>query len=112
MIEDGDTLRLEGALTLREVPDLERRYRDRFEGTPPSVVSLADVESGDSSVLALLLEWQALAHRSGRRVRFENPPRSLGVIARLTGVTPLLGWAENDDNDDNDDNASFAKEET
>lgn len=106
MTEDGDTLRLEGALTLREVPELASRYRDRFEGSPPSVVSLADVESGDSSVLALLLEWQSLARRSGRRIRFENPPQNLGVIARLTGVAPLLGWAEKDDN------ANLAKEDT
>jgi ABC-type transporter Mla MlaB component len=106
MTDADDTLRLEGALTLSEVPELERRHRDRFAGTPPSVVSLADVESGDSSVLALLLEWQSLARRSGRRIRFENPPQNLGVIARLTGVAPLLGWTENDDN------ANYAKEDT
>lgn len=97
MTDDTGTLRLEGRLGVAEVAELEARYRARFRGqTPPDAVSLADVDSGDSSALALLLEWQAGAQRSGRRVRFEQPPESLRVIARLTGVAPLLGWAEED----------------
>lgn len=107
MTDDSAILRLEGRLTVSEVAKLEDRYRKRFNGgSPPETVSLAEVESGDSSALALLLEWQARARRSGRRIRFERPPESLRVIARLTGVAPLLGWAEEDSN------ANCAKEES
>lgn len=98
----ADTLELEGDLTAPEVARLDRRYRDRFAGsTPPAAVSLEKVESVDSSALALLLEWQARARPSGARIRFEHPPDSLRVIARLTGVAPLLGWADKDTNADN-----------
>lgn len=100
MTEGNGTLRLEGALTLREVAELDDRYRDRFDGpAPPAKVNLADVDSGDSSALALLLEWQARARRAGRQIEFEQPPESLRVIARLTGVAPLLGWLDQGTND-------------
>jgi ABC-type transporter Mla MlaB component len=96
MSDDGDIVRLEGVLTAREVAELERRYSRRFDGAnPPPAVDLANVESGDSSALALLLEWQS---RAAQKIRFEKPPESLRVIARLTGVAPLLGWAEEDGN--------------
>lgn len=101
MTDHEDTLRLEGKLTAGEVADLDRRHRRRFDDrSPPVAVCLENVESGDSSVLALLLEWQARAQSAGQQIRFEDPPESLRVIARLTGVTPLLGWAEEDSNAD------------
>jgi len=104
---DDDSIRLAGRLTASEVAALERRYRRRFErGAPPSRVSLADVDSGDSSALALLLQWQARARQSGHRITFEHPPESLQVIARLTGVAPLLGWGEADTNADSAKDAS------
>lgn len=100
MTDDASTLRLEGALTIREVAELDGRHRDRFNGpASPAKVNLADVDSGDSSALALLLEWQARARRAGRQIEFEQPPESLRVIARLTGVAPLLGWSDQDTND-------------
>jgi len=95
MTDANGTIRLEGRLTVTEVSELESRYQARFDGrSPPEAVSLAGVDSGDSSALALLLEWQARARRSGNRIRFEQPPENLRVIARLTGVAPLLGWSE------------------
>lgn len=101
-----DALSLEGVLTAREVARLESRYRARFESDePPESIDLSRVESGDSSALALLLEWQSRAGRSGRQIRFEKPPESLRVIARLTGVSPLLGWTEA-----NGDDATNAKD--
>ena len=107
MSDRNDTLRLEGSLTAREVAALDGRYRERFDrGDSPATVSLAEVENGDSSALALLLEWQARARQSGRDIRFEQPPESLRVIARLTGVAPLLGW------DQQDSNAEPAKDPT
>lgn len=95
MTDNDETLRLEGRLTAREVPALERRYREQFEQRPlPSRVNLEQVESADSSALALLLEWQTQARRAGVDLHFEKPPQALKVIARLTGVAPLLGWTQ------------------
>lgn len=97
MPEAADTLRLHGRLTAPEVAELERRHRKSFDRRlSPGTVSLEAVDSVDSSALALLLEWQSKAHEAGREIRFENPPDSLRVIARLTGVAPLLGWTESE----------------
>jgi len=95
MTEANAPIRLTGKLTASEVAVLECRHKGRFESSSsPATVNLADVESGDSSALALLLEWQAQAQRAGTSIRFEQPPESLRVIARLTGVAPLLGWSQ------------------
>lgn len=96
MNDTRDTICLEGRLDAAQVAAIERRYRERFaHAGPPAIVSLAGIEAGDSSALALLLDWQARAHEHGRHIRFDQPPESLRVIARLTGIAPLLGWAEN-----------------
>jgi len=95
MTDSGETMWLEGQMTAREVPALERHYRDRFKQLPlPSRINLEKVESADSSALALLLEWQAQARQAGADLHFDTPPRALKVIARLTGVAPLLGWEQ------------------
>lgn len=101
MPESTDVLHLEGRLTAPEVAELERRHRKRFDrAQAPAAVSLADVESVDASALALLLEWQTSARERGHEIRFEQPPDSLRVIARLTGVAPLLGWPDSESGDD------------
>ncbi len=88
------TLRLEGRLAASQVAELENRYRTLFDSpSPPAVVNLEAVENGDSSALALLLDWQARARQNGMNICFEQPPEGLRVIARLTGVAPLLGWS-------------------
>lgn len=95
------TIDLSGDLTMREVPVLWHRLRSRFESDElPRTVDLGDVRRTDSSALALLLEWQALAVARGRDIRFENPPESLRVIARLTEVDTLLEWNGDQDGDD------------
>lgn len=95
MTDSGEILQLEGQMTAREVPALERRYRDRFKQRPlPSRVNLEQVASADSSALALLLEWQAQARKAGTNLHFDHPPQALKVIARLTGVALLLGWEQ------------------
>jgi len=97
MPEATDTLRLEGRLMAPEVAELERHHRRLFDGnSSPRVVSLEGVDGVDASALALLLEWQSKAQEAGYELRFEQPPDSLRVIARLTGVAPLLGWADSE----------------
>src|SRR5690625_1059536 len=93
MTDHDDIISLEGRITSAECTGVDQRRRARSaSGRFPLAVSLDNVESGASSALALLLEWQALARRAGREIRFENPPQGLRVIARLTGIDQLLGW--------------------
>jgi ABC-type transporter Mla MlaB component len=97
MTDQSESIELSGRLTVSEVPAVHARWRNRFASeSPPERVDLATLEGADSSALALLLEWQALARKSGRSVRFESPPAALATIARLTGVGPLLGWTDPD----------------
>lgn len=100
MTDNDDIISLEGRVTSAEATEIEQRFRARFESDRfPSVVRLDNVQSGDSSALALLLEWQARARRAGREIRFENPPQGLRVIARLTGIEQLLGWQPDNHSD-------------
>lgn len=77
-----------GDLTVREVPATWRRLGTNL----PEAIDLADVDRIDSSALALLLEFKALATSAGQRIEFRNPPETLRTIARLTQVEELLGW--------------------
>jgi len=44
------------------------------------VIDLSAVTHSNSAGLALMIEWLAEAHRTGRNVRFENIPNSLRQI--------------------------------
>ncbi len=94
MNEPAEHIRLEGRLSLNEVPDVHRRYQARIESSPPAVVDLGGLTASDSSTVALLVEWQAVAVGHGRRIEFHAPPEGLRTIARLTGVDHLLGWSD------------------
>lgn len=89
------TIALRGDLTAREVP---RCYAEslawRRAESLPLAVDLAGVERTDSSVLALLLEWQAWARARGTAIEFHNPPAALKTFASLSAASALLGWPE------------------
>jgi len=86
------TYRLEGPLTVDEVPSVYREHLDWKNDGPPHVFDLSGLEATDSSAVALLLEWLSWARALGAEVRFENPPEALRTIAGLSQVDTLLGW--------------------
>jgi phospholipid transport system transporter-binding protein len=55
-----------------------------------AVIDLAGVTAGDSSGLALLIEWMSVAKAVQRSVRYENMPIQLHQLARLSDVEQLL----------------------
>ena len=55
-----------------------------------SVIDLAGVTAGDSSGLALLIEWLSVAREASRTLRYENVPSQLDQLARLSEVEELL----------------------
>lgn len=87
-----EAFRLEGRLTVDEVPAVYRRHRDWKDQGPPGVFDLSGLEATDSSAVALLLEWQNWARARGKGIRFDNPPEALRTIAGLSQVDKLLGW--------------------
>ena len=54
------------------------------------VVDLADVGRCDSAALAVLLEWQRRATRSGRELVYRNIPARLIQLARISELDTVL----------------------
>lgn len=90
------TFRLEGRLTVDEVPAVYREHRDWKEQGPPGVIDLSGLQATDSSAVALLLEWLSWARARGSETRFADPPEGLRTIAGLSQVDTLLGWKKDE----------------
>lgn len=81
---------IRGNLTLAEVPHYFNEI-DR-SATLPSSIDLSAVKRSDSSALAFLLEIKARVLTNNGTVEFKSPPPALLTLARLSGVSALLGW--------------------
>lgn len=88
----ASTYRLEGRLTVDEVPGVYREHLAWKDEGLPKAIDLSGLEAADSSAVALLLEWLSWARRSGDEIRFEHPPEGLRTIAGLSQVDEFLGW--------------------
>jgi ABC-type transporter Mla MlaB component len=84
---------LEGDLGAAEIADIYRRsLPDCRAGRFPERIDLSRLGQTDSSVLALMLEWQSRARAHDSAIEFQSPPRSLEVLAGLSQASDLLGW--------------------
>lgn len=86
---DGDTLIVEGPVTLRTVPALAGAAEEHFRAGARRV-DFSGVTEVDSSAVALALEWQRQASRDNLTLRLENLPAAMQNLARLYGVSDLL----------------------
>jgi phospholipid transport system transporter-binding protein len=57
-------------------------------------VDLSDVQAVDSAAVALLLDWQRAAQARGAALSLIGVPAGIESLARLYGVTALLGLRE------------------
>jgi phospholipid transport system transporter-binding protein len=86
---EGDSLAVEGALTLATVPGLAGAARDHLrQGV--RVIDFRGVTEVDSSAVALALEWLRQAAEAGSALRFVNLPSAMQNLAKLYGVSELL----------------------
>jgi len=90
-LDDSGNARIAGELTLDTVSAVYRQAaqasgRDRYI----TDLDLAAVSRVDSSGLALLLEWQSVAHRAGRIMRIRNAPPDLLSLTRLCEASDLM----------------------
>jgi len=84
-------VQISGELTFDSTPGLYQELETRFQCTGEAIdVDLAGVDRSDSSGLALLLEWQAMANRQNRKLRFSNSPANLLMLAKLCEADSLL----------------------
>jgi ABC-type transporter Mla MlaB component len=86
--EEGRVI-LSGELTFDTVAALYKATPRMAEGV--TGVALSHVGRVDSAGLALLLEWQASALASGRRLVFTDAPEDLVRLAALCDADRLLG---------------------
>jgi phospholipid transport system transporter-binding protein len=86
---DGDSLLLEGALTLGTVTELAGAVEEYLR-QGAKVVDFRGVTEVDSSAVALALDWQRQAAESNRGLRFANLPAAMQNLAKLYGVSELL----------------------
>jgi phospholipid transport system transporter-binding protein len=84
---------LEGELTFDTVPEIYRQTRQLLaQGDRLKSIELSALKRVDSAGLALLLEWQSVAHQQGRTLRFDNAPDELVRLAALCDADELLGF--------------------
>ncbi|MGE0559325.1 MAG: lipid asymmetry maintenance protein MlaB [Burkholderiales bacterium] len=86
----------EGRCLLKGAVNLETALFLRGEGlrlfTAPEVtLDLSGVTEVDSSAVSLLFEWRRAALAAKRNIRYVNLPENLISLARLYGVTELVG---------------------
>jgi phospholipid transport system transporter-binding protein len=86
---DGDSLVLEGALTLDTVPGLARAAEEHLR-QGAKVVDFGGVTEVDSAAVALALEWLRMAAESQTALKFVNLPVAMRNLAKLYGVSELL----------------------
>jgi ABC-type transporter Mla MlaB component len=78
-------------MDLDSTPDLYRDMDIRFNSIDgASTIDLAGIAHADSSGLALLLEWQAMANLQGCRLRIINTPDNLLRLAKLCEADKLM----------------------
>ena len=86
---EGDSLILEGPVTLDTVPGLVGPAEEHLrQGV--RVVDFRDVTEVDSSAVALALEWLRQASESQTGLRLANLPAAMQNLAKLYGVSELL----------------------
>jgi phospholipid transport system transporter-binding protein len=86
---DGDSLILEGAVTLDTVPGLIGAAEEHLrQGV--RVVDFRNVTEVDSAAVALAIEWLRKASESETGLRLANLPAAMQNLAKLYGVSELL----------------------
>ncbi|MBX3651629.1 MAG: STAS domain-containing protein [Burkholderiales bacterium] len=86
----------DGRCTLKGAVNLETALALREDGlrlfTAQEVtLDLSGVTEVDSAAVSLLFEWRRAALAGGHSIRYVNLPGNLKSLARLYGVTELVG---------------------
>lgn len=79
-----------GSLGFETVSALLASGSDAIVTGRAAVIDLGAVTVSDSSGLALLIEWLSVAKQAGQPLKYENIPRQLLQLARLSEVDALI----------------------
>jgi phospholipid transport system transporter-binding protein len=83
-------VRITGSLGFTTVSALLATGTDAILTGRAAVIDLGAVTASDSSGLALLIEWLSIAKQAGQPLKYENIPRQLVQLARLSEVDALI----------------------
>jgi len=86
---DGDSLILEGPVTLDTVPVLLGAAEEHLR-QGARVVDFRNVTEVDSAAIALAIEWLRKASERKTGLRLANLPAAMQNLAKLYGVSELL----------------------
>src|SRR5262245_5827557 len=92
----GGRFRVSGVLDATTVGELLEQSEARFTDGKELEVDLSGVAEGDSSGLALLIEWLRAAKQRGQAIRFDHVPAQVSALARISEVEDLLAMNEVD----------------
>ncbi len=88
---DKGTVHLGGGMNFVSTPGIFLELEKQFAEFGPMLnIDLAEISHADSSGLALLLEWQAMASIDDRILHITNAPSSLLRLAKLCEADKLL----------------------
>jgi phospholipid transport system transporter-binding protein len=88
---DSSHFAVVGELGFDTVRDLLAAGATRFADADARFeVDLSGVSQGDSAGLALLIEWQKLATRTGKTLRFTRVPAQLRALAQISEIEDFL----------------------
>ena len=92
---EGGRSRVVGMLDFATVTQLLPAGSAAIDSGRTHVIDLGGVTGGDSSGLALLIEWLSVAKAAAHPLAYENMPGQLHQLARLSDVEELLTAAAN-----------------
>lgn len=86
---------IEGALTFDSVRKVFQTSLALLRSLDSIRIDLANVTHSDSAGLALLIEWKRVAKQNNKTISFENLPKQLLSLARVSKVETILGVEDN-----------------
>ncbi len=89
-LQRSGQFRLEGQLTSDTAMPLLLDAANLFDRHVETIVDLSGVTQSNSGGLALLLEWDRLAHLDGGSVRYRKAPKKLLALASLSDLEQIL----------------------
>lgn len=87
---DGDRCKLEGPVNSANAVEVLEEGARLFV-SPSVTLDLSGLTEVDSAAISLLLEWRRAAQREKRSITYINLSDNLQSLAKLYGVTELLG---------------------
>jgi phospholipid transport system transporter-binding protein len=88
--QEGARARVKGPLHFSTVTALLGAGREAIQSGCADLIDLSGVTESDSSGLALLVEWLAVAKQAKRNLRYDNIPKQIQELAHLSDVEELL----------------------